>query len=145
MVERSTDGRTYTEIGSVKAAGNSTTMQSYQYTDIKPVKGNNIYRIRQVDRDGKYNYSDLRSLSFDELKKLISITPNPARDKVVITVSGNTKTLQIKVLNSIGQQVASYTLSGESMPVDVSAFSKGVYYVTVTGEGINTKEKLVIQ
>ncbi len=145
IVERSTDGRTYSEVGSIKAAGNSNTTQSYQYTDIRPVKGNNMYRIRQVDRDGKYNYSDLRTLSFDELKKLISVTPNPAKDKAVITVAGNTKTLQIKVLNNIGQQVASYTLSGESMPVDVSRLSKGVYYVTVTGEGINAKEKLVIQ
>ncbi len=145
IIERSTDGRTYGEVGSIKAAGNSNTTQSYQYTDIRPVKGNNMYRIRQVDRDGKYNYSDLRTLSFDELKKLISVTPNPAKDKAVITVAGNTKTLQIKVLNNIGQQVASYTLSGESMPVDVSRLSKGVYYVTVTGEGINAKEKLVIQ
>lgn len=144
-IERSNDGRTYTEVGSVKAAGNSNTLKSYQYTDIKPVKGNNMYRIKQIDRDGKYNYSDLRTLSFDDLKKLIAIAPNPAKDRVVLTVAGNTKTVQVRILNSIGQQVASYTLTGESMPMDVSKLSKGVYYVSVTGEGINTKEKLVIQ
>ena len=125
--------------------GNSNTFQSYQFTDIKPVKGNNLYRIRQVDRDGKYNYSDYRTLSFADLKAFVAIAPNPANDKIVITVSGNTRTLQIKILNSIGQQAGVYTLSGESMPIDISRLSKGVYYITITGEGINTKEKLVIQ
>lgn len=145
IIERSNDGRIYSEAGTVKAAGNSSSVQSYQFTDIKPVKGNNLYRIRQLDKDGKYNYSDYRTLSFADLKSLVSIAPNPARDRVVITVNGNTKTLQVKIVNSMGQQAGMYTLSGESMPIDVSRLAKGVYYISITGEGINTREKLIIQ
>lgn len=145
VVERTVDGRNYTEVGAVKATGNSTRVQSYTFTDLKPVKGTNIYRIRLVDRDNKSNYSDAKSLVFSDIKNLISLAPNPARDKVVLTVKENRKPLQVKLFNNLGEQVASFTLSGESMPIDISRFTTGAYYISITGEGINQKEKLIIQ
>ncbi len=144
-VERSFDGRTYTEVATVKAAGNSTVTQSYSYTDLKPVKGNNIYRIRLVDRDGKYNYSDAKTLNFDDIKNLISVSPNPAHGKVILTVKQNQKMLQVQLFNSVGQQVASSTLSGETLTIDVTKLPRGSYYISIIGEDINQKEKLIIQ
>ena len=82
---------------------------------------------------------------FDDIKNLISIAPNPAKDKVVLMVKGNRNTLQVKLFNSLGQQVATYTLGAESMPLDISRYTPGVYYISITGEGINQKEKIVIQ
>lgn len=145
VVERTVDGRNYTEVANVKALGNSTRTQSYTFTDLKPIKGTNIYRIRLVDRDNKYNYTDAKSLVFDDIKNLISVSPNPARSKVIVTVKDNSKPLQIKLYNSLGAKVASYTLTGESMPIDLSRLTAGAYYISITGEGINQKEKLVIQ
>lgn len=145
IIERSFDGRNYTEIGSLKATGSSTTTHSYTFTDSKPVKGINSYKIRLADNDGKRSYSEIRSLLFDEIKNIISIAPNPAKDKVILTVRGNTKLLQVKVFNNVGQQIASYILNTETLPLDVSKFAKGSYYVSITGDGINQKEKLVIQ
>lgn len=145
VIERTFDGHNYTEIGSVKAAGYSATTKSYTFTDARPVKGTNSYRIRMVDNDGAFKNSDVRSLSFDEIKNIISVAPNPARDKVAITVRGNTKNLQVKLYNNIGQQVGSYILNGETLTLNVSQFTRGSYYVSVTGDGINQKEKLVIQ
>ena len=145
VVERTIDGRNYAEIASVKATGNSTAAKGYTVTDLKPVKGNNIYRIRLIDRDNKYNYSEARALNFGDIKNLISIAPNPARGKVILTVKENQKTLQVKLFNSVGRQVASYQLTTESMPIDVSRFAAGSYYISITGEGINQKEKLIIQ
>ena len=144
VIERSFDGRNYTEIGSVKATGNSSVTRSYTFTDSKPVKGTNSYRIRLTDNDGKQSLSEIRSLIFDEIKNIISIAPNPARDKVMLTVRGNTKLLQIKVYNAVGQQIASYVSNSETLPLDVSQFARGSYYISITGDGISQKEKLVI-
>lgn len=144
-VEKTIDGRNYTEVGTVKAKGNSTLAQSYTLTDLKPVKGNNIYRIRLIDRDSKSNYSESRSLNFGDIKNLISLSPNPSRSKVVLTVKDNQKLLQVKLFNSLGEQVAAYKLTSESMPLDISRFATGSYYISVTGEGINQREKLIIQ
>jgi hypothetical protein len=98
-----------------------------------------------IDNEGKYNYSEVRSLTFDDIKNIFSVTPNPAKDKVILTVKGNKKTLQVKLFNAVGQQVASYILAGETLTMDVSRLNTGAYYISITGEGINQKEKLVIQ
>lgn len=63
-VERSVDNQSFSTIGSVAAAGNSQMELKYFFYDEKPEPGTNYYRLRQVDFDGKANYSDSRSLSF---------------------------------------------------------------------------------
>jgi hypothetical protein len=56
-VERSTDGIRFTEIGQKPGAGTSLEPHAYQFTDFTPLKGNNYYRLRQVDVDGHFSYS----------------------------------------------------------------------------------------
>lgn len=145
VVERTTDGLNYSAIGYVTAAGNSTGIKEYMLTDVSPVKGTNVYRVKSVDKDGAVTYSEARSLVFEESGNIYSIAPNPARSKAVLTVKGNRNSLQVIVVNGIGQQVGRYILSGESMPIDVSRLSPGVYYINITGNGISHKEKLVVQ
>ncbi|MDJ1506953.1 hypothetical protein QNI22_40345, partial [Cytophagaceae bacterium BD1B2-1] len=56
-VERSSDGKTYTQLGSVVAAGNSSTPLTYSFLDSSPLSGVNYYRLNQIDRDGNGSYS----------------------------------------------------------------------------------------
>ncbi|HVU95099.1 MAG TPA: LamG-like jellyroll fold domain-containing protein [Puia sp.] len=71
VIERSSDGKNYTAIGSVEAAGNSQTLQNYAYTDPQPMPNNNFYRLKQVDQDGKFDYSLVRSVNFPTTARLI--------------------------------------------------------------------------
>ncbi|HEY4334711.1 MAG TPA: LamG-like jellyroll fold domain-containing protein [Puia sp.] len=71
VIERSADGKTYAEIGSVTAAGNSHTLLNYSYTDPQPLPNNNFYRLKQVDLDGNFDYSLVRMVSFPTTSKLI--------------------------------------------------------------------------
>jgi len=64
IIERSTDGKEYTAIGQVAAAGNSSLVQSYSYTDKIPEQGKNYYRLKQVDFDGRSAYSAIRIVDF---------------------------------------------------------------------------------
>ena len=129
----------------MNASGNSTGLKEYLFTDVSPVKGTNVYRIRSVDQDGAVTYSESRSLVFDESGNIFSIAPNPARSKAVLSAKGNRSNLQVVLVNSLGQQVGRYTLSGEFMPIDVSRLSPGIYYLHISGNGISHKEKLVVQ
>jgi len=52
-VEKSADGSNWTRIGTVQAAGNSQTVQTYNYRD-NQVLATAYYRIRQVDLDGRF-------------------------------------------------------------------------------------------
>ncbi len=145
IVERSGDGRVYTSIGTVKAAGNSSVEKSYSSPDAHPLKGNNNYRIKQVDKDGKANYSDTRYLNFADIKPYIKISPNPASDIVNINIAGNTQSLNIQLMSSTGQFISKYIMSGENYSFDVSTLAAGVYNIIIDGDGYSAKYKLVIQ
>ena len=144
-VERSTDGIRFESIGTVKAAGNSNTQKSYTLTDGVPAKGINYYRIRQVDKDGHFGYSETRSLTFDKANTEITITPNPAKDKIAITVPGNKKALKIYIYSSKGEKVGTFTMNGDYLKLNLPLYASGVYYVTIKGDGILSTQKLVIE
>lgn len=63
VVERSTNGRTFDAIGTVAGAGSSQSLQSYQWIDGQlPTASTLYYRIRQVDYDGQFSHSDVRTV-----------------------------------------------------------------------------------
>jgi len=63
-IERSTDGVHFTSIGQVPAGKASAATQQYRFTDVTPASGENYYRIKQVDKDGVFDYSSVRKISF---------------------------------------------------------------------------------
>ncbi len=145
VVERSVDGKTFISIGEVKAAGNSTLEKSYQSTDQYPVKGDNIYHIKEVDKDGRFNYSEIRSLNFSDVKPSIKISPNPATDLVTINLPGNNQNLTIRLLSNTGQLIGNYVMNNEVYKLDVSKLAAGVYNIIINGNGYSTKYKLIVQ
>lgn len=145
VVERSLNGTSFESIGTVKASGNSNSLKSYMLNDATPAKGINYYRIRQVDNDGKYSYSEVRSLTFENVNSGISITPNPAKDKIAITVPGNKKPLQVLIYSTKGEKVGTFIISGEYNKINLPVYPSGVYFVTISGDEVSSTQKLVIE
>ncbi|MEP6466649.1 MAG: T9SS type A sorting domain-containing protein [Parafilimonas sp.] len=91
-VERSKDGKNFTDIGFLKGAVNSTQIKNYTYTDAT-LKDINVtttyYRLKQVDVDGKYTYSKVLPLNITNILKW-RLYPNPVKD--VATVELNLET-----------------------------------------------------
>lgn len=145
IVERSTDGRSFTQVGNTVKASNNSNGGSYSLTDVKPINGKNIYRIKQIDFDGKYDYSTIQSLTFSDLKPVITMSPNPAKDFVNIKAEGNTKTLSIQIINAGGQVVGSYTMTGENTSINIASLANGVYGLVINGEDFTAKYKLMVQ
>ncbi len=139
------DAKTFSAIGQLKAAENSAVTVPYQFTDNYPLKGDNIYRIKEMDKDGKFNLSEMRSLNFADLKPEIKISPNPATNIVTISIPGNNQNLTIRLLSNIGQVIGNYTMTNQSYSIDVSRLASGVYNITIDGNGYSTKYKLVVQ
>ena len=144
-VQRSSNGISFESIGVVKAAGNSNTQRTYTLTDGVPAKGINYYRIKQVDNDGKFGYSETRSLTFDRVNTLITISPNPAKGKISITVPGNKKALQVTVHSAKGEKVGSFVINGEYSKLNLPVYPSGVYYFTITGDEVSSTQKLIIE
>lgn len=62
-VERASNGHDFTEIGRVEGAGDSRMTRTYQYSDAAPPRGQNLYRLRQVDYDGAFAFSPVVAVS----------------------------------------------------------------------------------
>lgn len=76
-VERSKDGQVYERLIDIPAAGNSAEILDYQYTDPAPFEGINYYRLKQLDIDGSYTYSDVVEVYTDFSQNHIRLFPNP--------------------------------------------------------------------
>jgi hypothetical protein len=64
IIHQSVDGVKWDDLNSLHASGNKNSPSFYSYTHKKPNNGVNYYRILQLDSDGKYTYSDIRSANF---------------------------------------------------------------------------------
>lgn len=85
-VERSTDGVLFAEIGRVPGAGNSNAARTYDFWDTAPADGLNYYRLRQVDYDGAFAYSPVRTVML-HVGGRISLFPSPVKDLLQVRLA----------------------------------------------------------
>ncbi|MBS1756114.1 MAG: Ig-like domain-containing protein [Bacteroidetes bacterium] len=145
VIEKSTDGITWTVLSTVNAAGNSTHETNYTFTDNNPHTGVNSYRLRQVDKDNKFTYSLVRTVVFNKAYD-VKITPNPASDFVKINFEkNNNEASQIIISNALGKTIEKFTTYNSSTQVNISKYATGIYFIkTISGNNVNT-QKIVKQ
>ena len=85
-MQRSTNAFNFTTIGIVTGHGNVGITQQYTFTDKQPAAGINYYRLKQVDEDGRFLFSNILNINFPSGKLLYSLYPNPSSDMVHITI-----------------------------------------------------------
>ncbi len=129
LVEHSTDGVHFSTIGQVAATGNSTTTQTYNYTDNAPASGANYYRITQVDFDGKFSSTPIVLVKIKcDASPVVKVYPNPASSRLYIQ-SGKT-VIEVNILNSGGQPVMKYIPSMNSsgiFDINIQRLPAGIY------------------
>jgi hypothetical protein len=137
-VEKSIDGSNFTTINSVKGAGNSSTLKNYGSYDAKPVAGYNYYRIRQVDFDGKFKFSDVVKVKISFDKTGVSVLTNPIVNNITVDfVSPANQRLNIKLTDISGKLIATefWNISKGSSRVvfsKVTNLKSGMYIFIVT-------------
>lgn len=129
-IHHSTDGKKWNIIGSVKAEGESKIGKTYSFTDNTPHSGENLYRLKMIDRDNSYAFSMIKSLLFDNASESI-IYPNPVTDLLHLKVSNRTKVKSVRIDNLAGIQVYS-SATVDSGGIDVSNLSAGIYILRIT-------------
>ena len=133
LVEKSVNGRDFETMARVKSVGNSTTLQNYMSSDLKPNVGNNYYRLKQVDFDGKFEYSNTLFVEFLGENQVL-ILPNPNKGVFRIKfVNANAEKSWVKVFDTVGKQLfeAQTPSNINELDVDLSALPKGTYHVQV--------------
>jgi len=143
-IERSTDGTTYKTIGTVSAAGGNGE-HTYTYTDGAPITGKNIYRLKMIDIDGKFNHSPLRPLNFAKENAFV-LSPNPAQNKITLQFDAVINNGTIRISNQQGQVVKQSKMNGsDKTDINISELAAGVYVVEVISPTFRQLEKLVIR
>ncbi|MGI8892665.1 MAG: T9SS type A sorting domain-containing protein [Bacteroidia bacterium] len=128
-VQRSGDGFNFEVAGIVKGAGNSTTINHYEFLDLNPLNGVSYYRLRQIDYDGTDDISPSVSVRF-LAKHKVNIYPNPANG--IVTVSATSEVTQIKIISASGQVVLSQTFDSEAV-INLSTLAPGFYFCELSG------------
>ncbi|PZR25660.1 MAG: hypothetical protein DI535_17145 [Citrobacter freundii] len=147
LVEHSTDGQHFATIGEVKAAGNSGSTQHYNFTHDKPVKGMNYYRIKQLDKNGKFTYSKALHLLYHPDQREVMIAPNPASDNLYI-ISGTGNELQkAELYDMSGKLILTRQLgSGQQVyGIDINTLNKGVYIIKLYDKQHSTSHRIIKQ
>jgi hypothetical protein len=148
FVERSLDGQSFSAIGEVAASTAPGNLHSYNFTDTKPFASTNYYRLKQVDKNGNYSYSNIIVISFDESIGGFVVYPNPTTEFVNLFSNANYNKLQVNVYDAIGKLV--YTQNkqsvnkGEIIKVPLTGFAKGVYSIKVEANNTESIVKKVI-
>ena len=99
--------------------------------DTQPFPGENYYRLKQVDFDGSFEYSPIRTARIDGEFK-ITIYPNPATDVLNIE-SGEIEIKEIIIQNAGGHELIRKTISNNQKRLDTSSFPASMYFVKVVG------------
>jgi len=83
------------------------------------------------------------------LERAISLYPNPAKNEVNIVVNSDTyNSLEVQVVNNLGQVLQSIETNGESSNIirlDVSNRASGFYFVNINADGVKVSKKLLIK
>ena len=125
IIEHSKDGSSFTDIVTVNTIGSGS--NGYSFIDNNPANGTNYYRLKSVDKDGSFAYSKIVSAQLTIDNYQLSITPNPAKDKV--TVRGN-HIASVQVVDNLGRIVKTQSLKDATNPtLSVGSLPVGVYHL----------------
>lgn len=156
-LQRSADGQAFSTLAQVATkapGGNSTSRLEYSYTDSKPLKAGNHYRLKQTDKDGRTAFSTVVYLRGDPAAGLqfTNLYPNPAGNRVFASIAApRNTTVTFVVSNAQGKillrQVATVSAGNNTVPIAIGSLAPGSYMVKATcAEGCETSvQKFVKQ
>jgi hypothetical protein len=133
-IERSTNGATFATVGAVVSLGNTNSPRRYEFTD-QNVAGNIVYyRLKQVDKDGKFTHSAIVILKRDQPQFSISVYPNPTKGTFTLQVNGAPGQLRYQVYNLKGQLLLANPIISTNTLISLDKWPSGTYFVAVTKE-----------
>jgi alpha-tubulin suppressor-like RCC1 family protein len=142
-IQRSTDGKNFTAIGTVKAQATPDLVKTYHYTDQFPPAEIGFYRLRTIDVDLRFTYSRVIAIRRNVERPLI-VFPNPASDHIQIQVktAGTAGTQKLEVMDLSGRIVRRIDYDGRnetySFALDVSKWPAGMYFIRSSDGGTAT-------
>jgi hypothetical protein len=145
-IERSINGEyNWTSIGTVKGNGNSIVTQNYAFTDKEPLSIS-YYRLKQIDFDGRFEYSNVVSVIGKSGKfNIASVAPNPTKEtSTILFESAKNESVLVTLTDISGRVVLTQNLAAtegvNTINVNMSLLSNGLYIMS-----LRNNEQVLIQ
>jgi len=141
-VERSSDGNNFEVLGVVGGMGNSFSPVDYSIVDTQPKSGTNYYRLKQVDFDGSFEYSEVKVINL-EREVFVSVFPNPTSD--FITIQSTLECYAWQMIDLNGRLIRKGDSTLETL--DLSNVEDGMYFIQIldSESQINYQKKLIVK
>lgn len=152
-VERSVDGESFIRVGYVRGHGDSKERIDYNYSDsdIPPNSGNSMYyRLKQVDYDGRFDYSKVVMVSMEISQSMIQdVSPNPFESSLLVNmIAVHEEVVKVDIYDSDGKNMMSGVMpvfKGKNM-LDVrhlNPIPKGIYILNISGAEFVYRQRIV--
>ncbi|MBP6672325.1 MAG: T9SS type A sorting domain-containing protein [Bacteroidetes bacterium] len=143
----------WTRVAFVEGNGNSNSLHEYSYTDRSVSAGTYSYRLKQIDRDGKFSYSQEVEATISSLPAVFALEqnyPNPFNPATTITYQLPVNShVTLKVYDAVGRETI--TLVNEmnaagrhEIPFDASHLASGVYFYRLTAGSYTAAKRFVL-
>ncbi len=150
-LESSEDGVTFNKIATVNPIGNVSSSNDYNYLDFSPFSPITYYRLKMVDLDYTFEYSNIISIENGINKTgILVVYPNPASNELYIKLSvPNEKSVTIDIKDILGRviykQEIDLTQSINNNYINTTNFASGTYIVSINaGNSLSENIKVVI-
>ena len=149
-LERSIDGKTFESIKQVMNDEDTDELVYYENVDEQPQIGVNYYRIKQVSKDGTYEYTNIEPVMFSIDLEGFSMYPNPAKEGLTFNMKPFIgKAATINIVNNFGQIVQKMELNqitATEVYLSLDRVTSGFYQVMILVEGQKViVEKVIVE
>ncbi len=149
-VERKTDDKGFQSIGKIQAAGDTQEPQTYTLDDAFAWPGENLYRLKMIDRDNSFKYSPVVSITLEE-KGDWKLFPNPAGNKVALVIDtyAGLSAFSFEMTDTQGKKVLSYTADEVELPFkkefNIRQLPAGLYYCRLSDGQKTATRRLIVR
>lgn len=139
-IEESSDGRTFNIVSRIEPHASTNLIKVYETEVRNRIAGSAFYRLKMVDTDGKYQYSQILNLKQRLQTRKISVGPNPFNDRITLSFQAEKTGKIIIVINDVlGRQVLKLSRMAQEgtniITIDnLSNLQKGIYFMAITNE-----------
>lgn len=153
-IEKSEDGIEFNKIGSIEGSGTSLEENHYMFRDSEVTNGISYYRLKQVDFDGKFKYSEIKSVSntVSGYFEVVNVYPVPSSQILTVEISAGTdEVIHYTIMDTYGRKIKSNqkkSLKGTNeIELNVDEFSPGIYNMVLKNENSTHQEtiKFIVQ
>lgn len=145
IIEHSSDGTNFDAIAEIESKDGDRCVEYYEATDTEPVKGENIYRIKEIYKDGTFKYSNIEVMNFAGDLNVIRVHPNPTTERIFVDLKpykGLSGTIQIWDARGNQRFNQNYDeFSGGSERIELNNYLEGIYIMTIQADGNRTVSK----